>query len=436
VATNIADVVVRGPDSLRRSEAEYEWAKRVMPRGVTNAGRAFRSPFPLSFERGLGSRVWDLDGNEYIDYDIGTSVTVLGHCPPRVVARVREQLERGLHLTGHHGEVELAERVCRLVPSIDRVMFLQSGSEADHAAIGLARGVTGRRKIAKFGGHNNGWIWPMRVALTGNPNATYAKGASAVPSDEVVICTWKDGPDLERVFAEHGAELAAIILDPLGSQLPVDVGFLQRIRELCDQHGVLMIFDEVVAAFRVALGGAQERFGVLPDVTTFAKGVASGLPISGLGATAEVWERSYDAGVMLVGTYNGNAVAVAGANGCLELLEDEADEIYPRMEVVSGTLAEGVRSIAAQVGAPVTVNQLGPCMVLYWGLDEAPDTFEEAARSDLRPFPVLEAELIRRGVYTLGGSRWYLSLVHDLDDVEQTLVALGPALEATMAATS
>lgn len=363
---------------------------------------------------------------------------VLGHQHPNVVQRVREQLESGVLFGGQHeGELQLAEGLVRNLPSAERVTFCSTGSEGVHLAIGVARGVTGRQRIIKFEGHLHGWIAPMVVNTNAEPPFSgKPEGPPGwTPVDDIAICHWNNIADVEAIFAED-EPVAAVILEPIATDaglLPIDVDFLRAVRELCDQDGALLIFDEIITGFRVDLHSAQGLLGVLPDLTIVAKAFGAGFPISAVAAPERIWQAAVDAGVKHSGTFNGHAISVAAANGALSTLESEAETIYPRLHRYGDALSEGLRSAAAEVGAPLMVNQFGPILNLYWGLDSAPTTYTEVRQSDTSATGQLEAEFIARGVLTLRGSRWFVSAAHTDRDLEITVDVAKDALRATAA---
>ncbi|HYF01302.1 MAG TPA: aspartate aminotransferase family protein, partial [Planctomycetota bacterium] len=273
-----------------KSKALYERSRRVIPGGVSSNIRARWKPFPLFYSHGRGSRIWDVDGHEYIDYVLGRGPLLLGHSPEPVIEAVKRQLDRGLMYAGQHElEIEVAEAVSRMVPCAERVRFSNSGSEAVHMALRLARAATGRVKHVRFEGHYHGWFdnvfysYAPTLEDAGpreSPRAVpVSKGQPPSDAENVIVLPWNDLALVEKTFREHGPDIAALITEPVmcnsGGILPKP-GYLEGLRRLCTRHGVVLIFDEVITGFRVSPGGAQTLFGVTPDLATFAKAVAGG----------------------------------------------------------------------------------------------------------------------------------------------------------------
>jgi glutamate-1-semialdehyde 2,1-aminomutase len=431
-----------GQVTLRDLSGSVDYLKRArvrIPLGASSSKRATQMPTPIVVARAQGSRVHDVDGNEFIDYVGGGGPLILGHQPDPVVAAVREQLDRGCQFAApHEAELELAERVAQSVPSADMVAFLSSGSEAVHAAIAVARGATGRSEILKFDGHYDGWIAPVEANMPGlEPGEgaiPYAVKPVAgwPPSPHVVICPWNDVEALAEIMERAGSSLAAVIMEPIACNagaLSPRPGFLERARELCDETGALLIFDEVITGFRMALGGAQERLGVLPDITVLAKALASGFPISAVAGRRAFMLAAAEGDVRLRGTYNANAVSVAAANATVDELQAGASELYPALESRSALLADGIREAGAEVGAALHINQVGSVVWLLLGLERQPETYREVARIDGEAHRRLDAELTKRGILTIDAQRLFVSTAHTDDDVARTIVAFREALE-------
>ncbi|MFE2037432.1 aspartate aminotransferase family protein [Streptomyces scopuliridis] len=340
--------------TFARSRSHLDRARQVIPRGVSSAKRAALRPTPLAFVRAAGSRITDVDGNEYVDYVAGYGPMLLGHQPASVLEAVREQLAAGVLYGGQHeAEAELAERIVRLVPSAERVLLSVTGSEAVQAALRVARAATGRRAIVKFEGHYHGWLDPVTANGPGSPAGSGPTPRPVVVPDhsvvgpEVLVCPWNDTQALADLLARHGTETAAVIMEPVavnGGNLFAQEGYLAEARRLCDQYGCLLVFDEVVTGFRLALGGAQQRLNVVPDLTVLAKALGSGFPISAVAGRAEVM-RVAEGPVAHSGTYNGNALSVVAANATLDVLETKQDTVYPLLERLSGELWRASTSV-------------------------------------------------------------------------------------------
>jgi glutamate-1-semialdehyde 2,1-aminomutase len=423
---------------FQRSLGYIKTAREVIPRGVSSVARARPQSVLLCIDHGAGSRIFDVDGNEYVDYKGASGPLLLGHCPAPVVTALKAQLDRGLtYAMQHAGEADLARRVVELMPSVDMVTFYSSGSEAVHGALGTARGVTGRRLIVKFEGHYHGWIEPINV---NGPGSAPSEGPIPFPivsspgwpgTDDVLVLPWNDPDALREVLRSHPDQIAAVIMEPVainaGCLRPFP-GYLEQVRELCTEHGALLIFDEIVTGFRVALGGAQELFGVMPDLTVMAKAIASGFPLSALGGSRSVMERAIEVDVPFRGTYNGNPLATTAAITTLDYLKQNRQELYPRLEQLATSLAAGITRIANNLGAPVVVNQAGSVIFLLWGSPNPTTTYSDFSSSDASAMGRLESALLRNGVLINPDGRLFLSTAHTREDVDETLAAMERAL--------
>ncbi|MGW3956548.1 aspartate aminotransferase family protein [Streptomyces sp. NPDC004752] len=419
------------------SERYMHRARQIIPRGVSSAKRAALRPTPLTFAAAAGSRITDVDGNEYVDYVAGYGPMLLGHQPPQVLDAVREQLAVGVLYGGQHeAEAELAERIVRLVPSAERVLLSVTGSEAVQAALRLARAATGRRAIVKFEGHYHGWLDPVTANGPGSPVGSGPAPRPVVVPDhsvvgpEVLVCPWNDAEALADLLARRGADVAAVIMEPVavnGGNLFAAEGYLAEARRLCDQYGCLLVFDEVVTGFRVALGGAQQRLGVVPDLTVLAKALGSGFPISAVAGRAEIM-RVAEGPVAHAGTYNGNALSVAAANATLDVLETEQDVVYPLLERRSGELAAGVNERADRHGAPLRATRAGALIRLHWDAPDPVRSYADALAGRSGPLHDLAESLIRSGIHTRESGLWYISAAHTDEDVARTLAAVDRAL--------
>jgi glutamate-1-semialdehyde 2,1-aminomutase len=429
-----------GSRPLERSRALYERATHVLAGGVSSDARRL-APLPMFVDRASGSHIWDVDGTEYVDYVLGQGPAILGHCAPAVVEAVVEQLTRGhVYSAQHEREVEVAELVCKLVPCAERVRFNTVGSEAVHAALRLARGVTGRRKTIKFEGHYHGWFDPVLYSV--HPPLDRAGAAEApvpVPgtkgqadgSQDLVVCGWNDLEALERAFDEHRDEIAAVIMEPLlcntGCIAPRP-GYLEGAKALCARHGALLVFDEVITGFRLAPGGAQEYFGVVPDLAVFGKAIAGGLPLACLAGRAEVMDAISRGDVAHAGTFNSNPIAIAAAAGTLRELTRDGGAAYARLHATGARLMDGLRAAARDEGVPLLVDGPGPVFQTYLTDRAEVASYRDFAATDLAGMARLHAALLDRGVSIVGRGLWFLSTAHDEADVDATLAAVAGAL--------
>jgi glutamate-1-semialdehyde 2,1-aminomutase len=398
--------------------------------------RAAQLPVPLVIDHGQGSHLVDIDGNDYIDYVLGFGPMLLGHNPAPVLEAVREQLGRGLTYGAQHVlEAEVAERIVECVPCAELVCFSTTGSEAVHVALRIARAATGRSKIVKFEGHYHGWIDPVHVATPGlaaaapdvaSPMAAVPGTAGQAASPDVLVARWNDVAELAAVLAAND-DVAAVIMEPVASNggliapLP---GYLEAARELTRAHGALLIFDEVVTGFRLSLGGAQQRYGVTPDLATYGKAIASGLPLSAVAGRRDVMEVVANGRVRHVGTYNGSPPAAAAAAAAIDVYRSGSPALYDDLERTAATLAGGLAAAAADAGVPLTVHQVGPLLQTFiLGGDRPVTSYADAAAADAPRFARFAEKMLERGVMILPRGWWFISTEHSSADVAATLDA-------------
>ncbi|MGW3954760.1 aspartate aminotransferase family protein [Streptomyces sp. NPDC004752] len=422
--------------SFAGSEAYLRRAQKLIPLGVNSSRRAVLRPTPLTFVSASGSRITDVDGNEYVDYVAGYGPMLLGHQPPQVTEAVRKQVDVGVLYGGQHeAEAELAERIVRMVPSAESVLLNVTGSEAAQAALRIARAATGRRRTVKFEGHYHGWIDPVTANGPGSAAGSGPAPRPVLAADhqlvgpELLICPWNDPEALAALLERHGDEIAAVIMEPVavnGGNLWADDGYLATARRLCDRYGCLLVFDEVVTGFRLGPGGAQQRTGVTPDLTVLAKALGSGHPISAVAGRAEVMRVAERIGH--AGTYNGNALSVVAANATLDTLENGRDTLYPLLEELTGRLADGFEELAARHGAPLQALRAGALIRLHWDAPTPLRTYADALAGRTEPLRLLSEEILRGGVHARETGLWYVSAAHTDEDVERTLTAVDRAL--------
>jgi len=418
---------------FEKSKELYERACRVIPGGISSNVRASWSPHPMFYVRGRGSRVWDADGNELIDYVLARGPLLLGHSPARVLEAVHRQLDTGLMYAGQHElEILVAEKIRAMVPCAEMVRFSNSGSEAVHAALRLARGATGRMKIVRFEGHYHGWfdshMWsyappPDRAGPREAPiPLPSTKGLPPGDADNLIVLPWNDADLLARALERHAGQVAAVITEPMmcnmGGLLPRP-GYLQAMRELCTKHGVVLIFDEVITGFRLAPGGAQEYFGVTPDLAVFAKGLAAGLPVSAVAGRRELMRHFGDLSVTHAGTYNSNAPCMAAALAALDELTDGGGRAYEHLRRVGTRLMEGL----ARVVPGLVVRGLPAVFHLSFG--GRPDAYDYRTyvERDAERYRRLAVALQERGVRVVPEGIWFVSTAHGDEDVDRTLEA-------------
>jgi len=421
-----------------RSQEQIERARRSIPGGVATAMRAAQRPVPLVIERAAGSHMIDIDGNTYIDYVLGFGPMLLGHSPPEVVDAVTDQLTRGFTFGAQHRlEAEVAERVIDAVPCAELVCFSTTGSEAVQAALRIARAATGRRKVVKFQGHYHGWLDPVLVSTPGLAAASAdaeepleplaATEGQSDASESLLIARWNDAAGLEALLARHGDDVAAVIMEPVaanGGLIPPADGYLERARELTEASGSLLIFDEVVTGFRLARGGAQERFGVTPDLATYGKAIAAGMPLSAVVGRAEVMEVVANGRVPHVGTFNCAPPAAAAAAAALDVYRERSPELYERLEAIATALGDGLADAALDAGVPLRLHRVGPLLQTFI-LDPATEVTEYAdtLAADSARFARFAELMLERGVNVLPRGWWFISAAHSDEDVGRTVEA-------------
>jgi glutamate-1-semialdehyde 2,1-aminomutase len=425
-----------------RSAELLDRAARVIPGGVNTCRRQSRPR--LCFRHAHGAYLEDLDGRRYIDYHAAYGAVFLGHGDPVVDARVTDAIASGvLYGVGvTEAEVALAERIARHVPSVDQTVVCNSGSEATYHAIRLARGVTGRERIVKFQGCYNGFHDYVLRNILSAPDMVgrrdpQSKGMLDAAIDATLVCRFNDLDDVTETLAEHGEDIAAVIIEPVAHNAPGLLprpDFLAGLRRLCDAHGVVLIFDEVITGFRHGIGGFQKIAGVMPDLTTFGKAIANGYPLAAVGGRRELMERytTNPAGdVHYGGTYNGNAVAVAAGLATIERLED--GRVHEHVFRLGERMRAGLAEIGRRAGIPVTVGGFGSLFVLCF-MDGSLETYEDVLRNDTQLFMRYRRELIARGIFEMPESlgRSHISAAHTDDDIDRSLEAAEQALAAAL----
>jgi glutamate-1-semialdehyde 2,1-aminomutase len=419
--------------SFAGSIAHQDRARRTLARGVATAFRASQLPVPICFDHGHGSRIWDVDGHEYVDYALGFGPLLLGHSPAPVLEAVRRQLEIGLgYGASHELEAELAEAVCRTVPSAEKTVFVSTGSEAVHAAMRMARATTGRTRVIKFLGHYDGWYDSVHVGVPPQREpGPGTLGQDPAASSSVSVLPWNDAAALEQALA--AGDVAAVIMEPVnwnGGGITAAPGYLERARALTRAHGAVLIFDEVITGYRLALGGAQEQLGVTPDLTVLGKALGGGFPISAVCGSEWAMEVVSDGRMAHVGTFNANPVCAAAAVAAIATLEAGASEIYPRLEAYAGRLRDAFESSGAAHGLPLAANADVGALCVF-ALHERPAGYLDTLSADFAAYRELARALLERGVHVIPRGLTYVSTAHDDRDIDETCAAIGEAVEAT-----
>ncbi len=426
-----------------RSAELIRRAARSIPGGVNSPVRAFRGVGgdPVFFEHGEGAYLTDVDGNRYIDYVGSWGPMILGHGRAEVVDAVKRQADKSLGFGAPTElEIELAEQVVSMVPGVDRVRLVNSGTEATMSAIRLARGFTGRDMIVKFSGCYHGHSDALLVkagsgVLTlGIPNSP---GVPAAVAAQTLTLPFNRLEPVVEALERYRDQIAAVILEPVAGNMgciPPEPGFLEGLRELTEEHGAVLIFDEVMTGFRVARGGAQARYGVTPDLTTLGKIIGGGLPVGAFGGRADIMAHvAPEGGVYQAGTLSGNPLATAAGLAMLRLLDDE---LYERIAAATERLGEGLRAAAARHGVTVTVNQVcGMFSVFFTG--SRVTEFDHVANTDVAAFNRFFHAMLDEGVYLAPSAfeAGFVSAAHDDEALEATLAAADRAFAALSSGT-
>jgi glutamate-1-semialdehyde 2,1-aminomutase len=416
------------------SQALWERAKRSLAGGVSSNVRADAQP-PLFFRRAEGSRMVDVDGNDYLDYTLAQGPMLLGHSPSVVLQFLEQAMRQGqLYAAQHELEVQLAEKLQTLIPCADLVRFGNSGSEAVHAALRLARAHTGHEKILKFEGHYHGWYDDELISV--QPSLDQAgdrEHPTPVPAsagqdrrvlDSVIVSAWNDLDLFREVIQQHANELAAVIMEPVMCNtgcIPPQPGFLEDVRALCSEYQIVLIFDEVITGFRLGLGGAQGYFRVTPDLATFGKAMANGFPISCLAGKRDIMEHIARLTVNHSGTYNSNVMATAAAWATVCELERVADEAYPRLFQLGEALRTGLRDLATRLELDVLVQGIGPVLHIAFTDQTCFNDYRSFLAADKERNRRFVAKMLDRDIRILGRGLWYLSMAHTAEDIAYTL---------------
>ncbi|MEX0642766.1 MAG: aspartate aminotransferase family protein [Pirellulales bacterium] len=415
------------PNSVRLHRESNE----VLATGVASSMRRHATPIPLYFERADGPYFYDVDGHRLLDYTLAWGPLIVGSNHPRLNTAVAEQLKRGYTFGAQHGlELEVASKITQLVPGVQQVVFSNTGSEAVQAAIRIARAYTGREQIVKFEGHYHGWM--NNVLVSYHPSESRPSqcqpscgGQPASEYAHTFVLPWNDLPALEELLADRGSEIACVFTEPLlansGCCEPAS-GYLDRIVELCRRHAIVSVFDEVITGFRVALGGARERYGVEPDLSVYGKAIAGGFSLSAVGGRAQVFEALRDGRTIHAGTYNGNPICLAAASATLDILA--AHGTYPAMRQHGIELRKCLAAAAARHGQRLVTCGDDVVFAMHFGLERAPRNYSETLGVDVERFRQFQSEMLARSVYLLPDGRWYIGTQHDSSALEIALNAI------------
>ena len=416
------------------SKKLYEEAKKMVPGGVSSSIRQTEWPVPLFFKSAKGSKMTDVDGNEFIDYVMGMGPNIFGHSPDFITKSVYQDMQDGFCLTGQtKKENELSEFVEKTLPFKRKVRYASSGTEIVQIALRLARSFTNKNKFLKFEGHYHGWM--DSVLYNSHPDVSSEEtlfdpiaesgGISKGTADEVVIAPWNDIEALENILKVHH-DISAIITEPIlwnSNVILPNPGYLENLRKLCNQHGILLIFDEVGTGFRVALGGAQEIYGVEPDLSTYAKSMAGGFPIAMLAGKPEIMDYMSNGNVVHGGSFNTNVMSVSAAHATLDYLLNNED-FYKSLNKNGDILIKGLKEVAKKQGIDILIQGLGSVFYLsFTNLDSIKNYRDHANNVDQEKYREFSKLMLLNGIRLSQNGRWHMSSSHDISDIEITIKA-------------
>lgn len=430
--------------TIERSTTNYEQAQQHLAGGVASSLRASMRPVPLYAESAKGARLRDVDGNTYIDYLLAYGPLILGHAHDGLTDAISASMRKGYtYGLQHEGEIELANLLAEVLPCADKVALSGSGTEAVMLALRLARAHTRKSKVVRFHGHYHGWSDSIFTSFSGAGLSTSASDAetSAVPPgtkgqsenslDDIILLPWNDPATLESTLRTRASEIAAVISEPVmcnSGCLQPKPGYLELIRRLTKELGIVFILDEVITGFRLSLGGAHERFGLKPDLVTIGKAMGGGIAISAVAGTTELMKYIDTSVVSHLGTLNGNGVATTAALTTIRELAKNEGASYKRMEELVVTLSTGIRGLLSKHGIPGVVNQLGPVFHIMFINEPEVTDFDTFNKRDAGKYARFAELMLSEGVLLRPNGLWYISTAHSLSDIEETLLAADRAL--------
>ncbi len=416
-----------------KSSEIYNQSYQIIPGGVNSPVRACQSVgrTPLIIDRASGARIYDVDGNEFIDYICSWGPMILGHAHPAVLEAIAQAAAKGISFGAPtKNELVLAELICDAVPSIDMVRLVNSGTEAAMSAIRLARGYTGRDLIVKFEGCYHGHSDGLLVKAGSGALTSGIPDSAGVPADyskNTLIATYNDCEQITEIFEKYGDKLAAVIVEPVAANMGVvlpKLEFLHKLRDLTTQHGALLIFDEVITGFRLSYGGAQQLFNILPDITVLGKIVGGGMPIGAYGASKEIMSKVAPVGpVYQAGTLSGNPVAVAAGISTLSTLKNTKN-IYTKLNHLGEKLELGMKEAANKYGRNISINRIGSLMSVFFQDNDVLD-FRSAVQSDINAYKEYYSLMLAGGIYIAPAQyeAMFLCDAHTEEDIEKTIQA-------------
>ena len=426
----------------------YERAARVFVEGVNSPsrGNCFYKPYPVFIDRGRGSRIYDVDGNEYVDFMLGFSVLVLGHAHPEIVKAFERAANHGTHYAAvTEMEVEVGERLCQLIPCAEKVRFANSGTEATMAAIRLARGFTGRKKFIKFEGHYHGWYDDFLVnthlkpidALGTRRDPICIPDSSGLTSESLantIVVPWNDLDILEDKIKQYKGEIAAVITEPIVSNIgciPPQPGYLEALRQITRDNDILLIFDEVVTGFRYAPGGYQEYFGIVPDIATFGKALGAGIPIGLVTGREDIMEAFTWGNILHYGTFNASRLAMEVIQSNIDVLTRDGNATIKHLYDIGDRIIAGLRDIFEHRKVPAIVQGFGPLFQIYFTKKESIVDFRDYCSDvDQDQYNRFANELRNYGVYVpvVNGLHFITCAAHTDEDIETVLTAVNEAV--------
>ena len=424
---------------MSKSQMLFEAAQKHIPGGVNSPVRAFKSVggTPVFFKAAKGAYLTDEDDQQYIDYVGSWGPAILGHAHPEVIKTVQEKAEFGLSF-GAPTKIEttMADLICDLIPSIDMVRMVSSGTEATMTAIRLARGYTGRDKIIKFEGCYHGHSDSLLVKAGSGALTLGVPSSPGVPeglASETITLTHNDANEVRKVFAEIGDQVACIIVEPVAGNMnciPPEEGFLQTLREVCDESGAVLIFDEVMCGFRVGLQGAQGYYKVQPDLTTYGKVIGGGMPVGAFGGKKEIMSHIAPLGpVYQAGTLSGNPIAMAAGLKTLELIS--ADGFFETLTAKTTMLVEGLQKVADDAGVPFTTNQVGGMFGFFFTEQKGISRFAQVCQGDMERFKKFYHGMLEEGIYLAPSAfeAGFVSIMHTDEDIQATIDAAAKVMK-------
>ncbi len=432
-------------DRYARSRQLFEKAQKLVAGGVSSQIRRSEQPVPLFFAKAKHGSMQDVDGNQYVDYVQGMGPNLFGHSPDFLIEAVARAMRDGLIYTGQfERELQVAEMVQEAIPLKGTVRFASSGTEIDQLAIRLARGHTGRPKFVKFEGHYHGWADSVNYSVHPELHLAGAEqtpvpvpesaGMDPATGENLVVCPWNDLDALTLAFKRHKGQIAGVIMEPIlinTNFIAPRKGYLEGVKELCARNGSLLIFDEVITGFRVALGGAQELTGVVPDLATYAKSLAGGFPIAMLLGRPDVMQTLGDGDVQHGGSFNSNVVSIEAAHASLKHIMTDGKRFYQDLNNQGNKLINGLRNAAAETESDLRVHGLGSVFSTSFTTRANIDDYREhALYCDENKYHRFRVAMLERGVRLSANGRWHLASTHTDQEIEQTVTAAKDALKS------